>query len=162
MMKYIKATIALTLGLILALGLGGIFGIGVFSANAINGDLPGLQFAIEPGTGELVQFQSGPIFSERPVIVAYDALRLAQPANPDCPPAENLVEVKGYAMSDNSGQPESFRVSGDFLQFGKFTMPACYQGSEELQIWFVGSDDRGNECFDSDFGNNYSFPVICR
>ncbi|MEM8638960.1 MAG: hypothetical protein AAGG51_09125 [Cyanobacteria bacterium P01_G01_bin.54] len=161
-MKFINVTIALTLGLILALGLGGIFGLGGHSAKAIPGDLPGLQFAIEPGTGSFVQFQTGPLYAERPVIITYDSLRLAQPANPDCPPYRDLAEVKGYAMSDNSGRPEPFDLSGDFLQFGKFDLPACFQGSEELQIWFVGMDDRGEECFDSDFGNNYSFPVICR
>jgi hypothetical protein len=124
-------------------------------------EIPGLQFAIQPGTGDFVQFQTGAIIAGKPIVVSYDSLRLASPANPGCSDFNNQASVTGYAMSDNSGKPTSFRVSGSFLKFGKFEAPECHKGSEELQIWFVGKDDQGNQCYDSAFGNNYKFPVIC-
>ncbi|NEP57562.1 MAG: hypothetical protein F6K31_11135 [Symploca sp. SIO2G7] len=141
------------------------FAVGSAQANEYH---PGLQFAIEPGTGDFVEFQSGPIFSpDHEVHVYYDSLRVAQPANPDCSPFKDLAEVKGYVMSDNSGDFKTFDLVSldppaiDYIKFGSFKTPSCYQGSEEIQIWFQGFDQEGNKCFDSDFSNNYKFPVIC-
>ena len=125
------------------------------------GDLPGLQFAVDPRTGEMLQFQSGPILEGQTTIVSYDSLRLASPINPDCPPYKYLEGVKGYVMSDNSGRPEPFQLSGSYLKFGKFTTPACLEGSDTIQIWFVG-DSGGDKCYDTNFSRNYVFPVICK
>ncbi|NET85408.1 MAG: hypothetical protein F6J94_26955 [Moorea sp. SIO1F2] len=131
---------------------------------------PGLQFAIQPGTGEFVEFQSGPILSpDHEVHVFYDSLRLAEPANWDCPEFEALTEVTGNVMSDNSGKITKFRLKSlnppgvDYVKVGVFTTPDCYYGSEEIQIWFTGTDDYGNIiCYDSNFMKNYTFPVICK
>jgi len=142
------------------------FAVGSAQANEYH---PGLQFVIENGTGEFLQFQSGPIFSpDHEVHVYYDSLRVAQPATPSCSEFKDLAEVNGYVMSDNSGKFKRFELvsldppATDFVKFGSFTTPPCYQGSDEIQIWFQAFDDRGNECFDSDFGNSYHFPVICK
>ncbi|NEO42663.1 MAG: hypothetical protein F6K55_00130 [Moorea sp. SIO4A3] len=126
---------------------------------------PGLQFSIQPGTGNFVQFQSGAIFSPgQKVNVFYDSLRLASPANPGCPRFDDSTTVTGYVMSDNSGKIAKFPLKSlrssavDFVKVGSFTTPECYAGSEEIQIWFTGNTGK---CIDSAFSRNYTFPVIC-
>ncbi|NER93897.1 MAG: hypothetical protein F6J86_08660 [Symploca sp. SIO1B1] len=164
MQKLCNALVALVIAV--ALTWMPAFAVGSAQANEYH---PGLQFAVENGTGEFVQFQSGPIFSpDHEVHVYYDSLRVAQPATPSCSEFKNLAEVNGYVMSDNSGKVKRFELvsldppATDFVKFGSFTTPPCYQGSDEIQIWFQGFDQDGNECFDSDFGNSYHFPVICK
>ncbi|NET57914.1 MAG: hypothetical protein F6K47_17680 [Symploca sp. SIO2E6] len=160
MQKLRNALVALVLAVALTL-------LPALSASA-NEYHPGLQFTIQPGTGDFLEFQSGPIFSpDHEVHVYYDSLRLAQPANPSCPEFKDLTKVKGYVMSDNSGDFKPFDLVSldppaiDYVKFGSFKTPPCFKGSGEIQIWFQGWDDKGNKCYDSDFGNNYKFPVIC-
>ncbi|NEP29589.1 MULTISPECIES: DUF6209 family protein [unclassified Moorena] len=99
--------------------------------------------------------------------VFYDSLRLASPANRSCPKFDDSTTVTGHVMSDNSGKITKFRLKSlnppavDYVKVGTFTTPDCYWGSDEIQIWFTGIDDYGNICYDSKFGQNYSFPVIC-
>ncbi|OLT61687.1 DUF6209 family protein [Moorena bouillonii] len=156
------------LALVIAIALTWMPSFTVASAQAAE-YIPGLQFSIQPGTGDFVQFQSGPISSpKQKVNVFYDSLRLASPANRSCPKFDDLTTVTGHVMSDNSGDVTNFRLNSlsrsavSYVKVGVFTTPECYYGSEEIQIWFSGIDDYGNICYDSDFGQNYSFPVTCK
>lgn len=132
---------------------------------------PGLQFAIQPGTGNFVQFQSGPIKAGQETHVYYDSLRTSKEGpygNQGCHFSfGDLTKVTGYVMSDNSGNITDFLLQSldpptvDYVKIGSFKTPECHNGSTELQIWFTGTD--GKEiCYDSDFGKNYRFPVICK
>ena len=128
-----------------------------------NPDEPGLQFAIEPGTGNFVQFQSGPISEGEKVFVSYDSLRVSQPANPDCSDFSDLDTITMYVMSDNSGDVTEYNLgpSSNYVKTGEFTDPQCYEGSEEIQVWFEGKF-KDSSCYDSAFSRNYHFPVICK
>ena len=127
--------------------------------------VPGLQFVITP-YGEWAETQSGAIFSPgQEVLVSYDALRVSSD-NDSCPKFSPETEVTGYVMSDNSGDISKFPLKNiepypvvNFVKIGTFETPKCYQQSDTIQIWFSGT---GDGCFDSDYGNNYTFPVICR
>ncbi len=123
---------------------------------------PGLQFAIEPVTGEFVQFQSGPIYEGDEVFVYYDALRVSLPANPDCGEFEDLDNAIGYVMSGDSGEITQFILKPDsnYVKIAYLTAPECYEGSDEIQVWFEGKS-ADDFCYDSDFSKNYHFPVIC-
>ncbi|NER33859.1 MAG: hypothetical protein F6J93_07365 [Oscillatoria sp. SIO1A7] len=137
------------------------------SAPALAGsDTPGLQFAIQPGTGKFVQFQTSPIVEGEPVVVSFDSLRVSDlsshTTNPECGSLEDLDLVTGYVMSGDSGDIDSFPLVGGSLKLGAFTTPECYEGSEEIQIWFIGYDEDGSKCYDSAFSKNYHFPVICQ
>ncbi|RKZ78474.1 MAG: hypothetical protein DRR19_26345 [Candidatus Parabeggiatoa sp. nov. 1] len=131
---------------------------------------PGLQFAIEPGTGDFVQFQSGPIKVGDKVHVYYDSLRVSKegPYGNGCAAFRDLQKVAGYAMSDNSGKFVEFRFrsldppTNDYVKVGTFYAPACHKGSTVIQMWFTGSDGKNSPCYDSDFGKKYRFPVICK
>ncbi|MBP0021178.1 MAG: hypothetical protein J7647_26950 [Cyanobacteria bacterium SBLK] len=122
----------------------------------------GLEFAIQPGTGDFVQFQSGPIIEGHKTAVYYDSLRVSTPANPDCPPNKYLEGVKGYVMPDNSGEVEEFALGSlkYYVVVGYFT-PTCIDGSDTIQMWFTGTDG-AEKCYDSNFSQNYTFPVICK
>ncbi|NEO70870.1 hypothetical protein [Moorena sp. SIO3H5] len=124
---------------------------------------PGLQFSIAP-YGEWIESQSGAIFSpDHEVHVYYDSLRVSSD-NASCPSFSPSTEVTGYVMSDNSGDIQEFPLVSldppavDFVKFGSFITPQCFQGSHEIEIWFSGT---GSGCIDSDYGSNYTFPVIC-
>jgi len=136
---------------------------GISSLTMASDGTPGLQFAIESGTGNFVQFQSGPIIEGSKTRIYYDTLRVSQPANPGCPNFDPAAKITGYAMSDNSGKPTPFSLgpTGDYVKLGEFVTPECHNGSTELQIWFTRTFD-GKKCYDSKFGQNYSFPVICK
>lgn len=127
----------------------------------------GLQFTIQPGTGNFIQFQSGPLKEGEKVHIYYDSLRVSLPANRGCPQFEKLTGITGYAMSDNSGKPVNFPLVSldpptvDFVKIGSFVTPECHNGRTELHIWFMGTDGN-NACYDSNFGKNYIFPVICK
>jgi hypothetical protein len=127
---------------------------------------PGLQFAIQPGTGDFVQFQSGPIKEGHKTHVYYDSLRVSS-ANPECPDFGNLRAVTGHVMSDNSGIITKFSLGSlnpptiDYVKIGSFVTPKCHKGSTEIQMWFTGTDGK-KTCYDSNFSKNYSFPVICK
>jgi len=129
---------------------------------AADGD-PGLQFAIQPGTGDFVQFQSGPIKEGHKTYVYYDSLRVSSPANPRCSDFGDLTAVKGHVMSDNSGAITDFSLNPavSYVKLGSFVTPKCHNRSTELQIWFTGTDGK-ETCYDSNYGKNYSFPVICK
>lgn len=129
---------------------------------------PGLQFAIQPGTGDFVQFQSGPIKEGHKTHVYYDSLRASKEGpygNQGCPDFGNLTAVTGHVMSDNSGAITDFSLKSltaiDYVKVGSFVTPKCYKGSTELQMWFTGTDGK-KTCDDSNFSKNYSFPVICK
>ncbi|NEQ08464.1 MAG: hypothetical protein F6K37_21710 [Moorea sp. SIO4E2] len=151
------------LALVIAIALTWMPSFTVASAQPIE-YIPGLQFSIEPW-GEFVESQSGRIYSPgHKVRVFYDSLRVSS-ENSSCPRFGPFTEVTGHVMSDNSGDITDFGVESldppavDFVKVGTFTTPKCYAGSEEIQIWFTGT---GSGCVDSDFGNNYHFPVICQ
>lgn len=135
---------------------------GMPSLTMASNGIPGLQFAIQPGTGNFVQFQSGPIREGSKTRLSYDTLRVSQPANPGCPDFDPAATITGHVMSDNSGKITNFTLgpAGDYMKLGEFVTPECHNGSTELQIWFVRTFD-GKECYDSNFSKNYSFPVIC-
>lgn len=152
------------LALVIAIALTWMPSFTVPSAQAVE-YIPGLQFSIQPGTGNFVQFQSGAIFSPgQEVHVYYDSLR-ASSENDSCPPFGPSTKVTGHVMSDNSGFITDFAVKSldppavDFVKVGAFPTPKCYQRSNEIQMWFTGS---GDGCVDSAFGRNYTFPVICK
>ncbi|MGK7903122.1 MAG: hypothetical protein AB4352_17275 [Hormoscilla sp.] len=135
------------------------------SAPALAADVefhPGLQFT--SGYNGFEQFQSGAIFSPgHEVHVYYDALR-ASSDNNSCPPFGPGTEVTGHVMSDNSGDITEFSLGNldegvDFVKVGEFTTPECFQQSGTIQMWFTAT---GAGCVDSDFGQNYTFPVICQ
>ncbi len=158
MQKLLNAVVAF----IVAVALTWIPSFAVDSADAVEYK-PGLQFTIAP-YGDFEQSQSGPIYSPgHEVHVYYDALR-ASSENPSCPPFGPETEVTGYVMSDNSGDFQPFPLVSldppavDFVKFGSFKTPACYEGSDYIEIWFTGT---GDGCVDSDYGYNYKFPVIC-
>ncbi|NEO79149.1 MULTISPECIES: DUF6209 family protein [Moorena] len=156
------------LALVIAIALTWMPSFTVPSAQAAEVEFrPGLQFSIAR-TGQWIESQSGPIFSPgHEVHVFYDSLRLASPANRSCPKFDDSTTVTGYVMSDNSGDVTKFDLGSldspavDFVKVGSFTTPKCFYGSEEIQIWFSGIDDYGNICYDSKFGDNYTFPVTC-
>ena len=87
--------------------------------------------------------------------------------NQGCPEFKDLTAVTGHVMSDNSGKITDFRIRSldppttDYVKVGTFKTPECHKGSTELQIWFTGTDGE-KTCYDSDFGKNYHFPVICK
>jgi len=125
---------------------------------------PGLQFAIEPGRGDLVQFKSGPIYEGEKVFVSYDASRVSLPANPECGEFEDLDKVIGYVTSSDFSVPTQFILKPDshYVKIAYFTDPDCYRGSDEIQVSFKAIFTDGLVCYDSNFGRNYSFPVICK
>ncbi|AOY82934.1 hypothetical protein BJP36_26495 [Moorena producens JHB] len=150
------------LALVIAIALTWMPSFTVASAQPIE-YIPGLQFSIEPW-GEFVESQSGAIYSPgHKVRVFYDSLR-ASSNNGSCPSFSPSTEVTGYVMSDNSGKITKFPLESldppavDFVKVGHFTTPKCYQGSGVIEIWFTGT---GSGCVDSDFAQNYTFPVIC-
>ena len=120
---------------------------------------PGVQFALDPYTGDFVQFQSGDIEPGHEVHVFYDSQRLLERG---CYPIETL-KVTGHVMTDGNEfelteldcleDPDCTGVV-DYVKVGDFDAPEFDYG---LEIWFTGTDGLST-CEDRDhYTFGYSF-----
>jgi hypothetical protein len=120
--------------------------------------------------GDFQQDVTGEIKSGSNVAIVFDAERL---------PLERSLDAKGKPVwkisafyqflpggevnninllaEKSAARKKVKEINEKTILKGVFRVPS---GSEEAVIWFLNTGNSGNEYYDSDFGNNYRFPVL--